>query len=150
MRRLQEQLVHEAEAHRREHQEKDKLLFQAAQEVNALKGEIQLERAKRERRWGARPARMIVDKAMTEQAIEELLAGTETSGLMKAVQALITARVVELGDQATDRPRNTIVHRDGSVLAGYSQDERMHDAGGAANLAEMLARLQELAKPKPA
>lgn len=94
-----------------------------------------------------RPARLTVIGLMSDLAIEENLAGTETNSVMRSVCAIINAKIVELSDLATDRPRQNMDRPEGSV-EGYSMDERLHDAGGAAHLADLLAKLQELSKPK--
>lgn len=94
-----------------------------------------------------RPARIENAAEMTEEQIAERLAGTENSPPVKAVLAKIGAKVIALSDQATDAPRGEIVTREG-VIPAFTNDDRLHLAGGAAHLAELLRDLQALAKPR--
>lgn len=94
-----------------------------------------------------RPARMVVESGMSEESIGETLAGTQASPTMKAVCAIINARIVDLADTATDRPREPMQLTD-RFVPGYSSDERLHDSGGVFHLADLLAQLQDLSKAR--
>ena len=112
----------------------------------ALKRELE-EAQDRIAKLERKPARISMVPDMTEIAIEESLVGTENHPAVKAICTLLAVRIVELSDTATDRPRTQIQIGDQHV-AGYSAEERMHDAGGCAHLAEFLGKLQVLTKPK--
>ena len=84
---------------------------------------------------------------MTEAEIAERLAGLEGTEAIKAICALLGAQIVALADRATDAPRSPIVTPD-RITAGYSAEERLHDAGGAAHPAALLARIEELTAPR--
>lgn len=111
--------------------------------VRCLQNELEAERAKHQ----IRPARIVVQAGLSEDAIASMLNGTETLPVNRAITGLLTAKIIELSDTATDRPRPTIQLAD-QVVQGYTTEERLHDAGGASHLADMLARIQELSKPK--
>jgi hypothetical protein len=102
----------------------------------------QIERTRRH------PARLF-EGEFSEQALEEMLIGTESHPIMKAVVGLLNIKVAEMGDAATERPALAIP-TSGGMVRGYSEEERLYDAGGCAQAAEFLGRLQQLAKPKDA
>lgn len=113
----------------------------------ALRRELEITRDELQRaRKPRRPARLIVD-GPSQQMLEEMLAGTESHPVTKAVIGLLNARVAEMSDAATERPSPT-VPAGGGIMRGYSEEERLYDAGGCAQLADFLARIQEAAKPK--
>lgn len=91
----------------------------------------------------SRPARFKLEDAMPEDQIERHLGGTADSAVVKAIVAAIGTRIVRLSDQATDAPRETITQGE-RVIAGYTGEMRLHDAGGASALAELLRSLQTL------
>ena len=93
------------------------------------------------------PARITIDKPMSEAEIEENLIGTQTLPVVRAINALIGNKLVELSDSATERPRQP-QQTDLGLVAGYSADERMHDSGGSAALADLLSRIQDMSRPK--
>lgn len=95
-----------------------------------------------------RPARFALHGGMTEDAIAEQLHGTEKMPMMLAVVAHISAEIVRLADVSTDAPRDPVVLPD-RIIPGYSAEQRLHDAGGASHLAELLEKLQELSRPVP-
>lgn len=99
-----------------------------------------------------RPARLKLEDEMPPEQLAELLRGTAGLPAVRAVLALVKTQLVELSDRATDAPRETIALPD-RTLAPYTAEMRLHDAGGAAHLAELLSRLQDLTaarEPAPA
>ena len=109
-----------------------------------------VDRAHRQRKEATaqpRPAHFVLKGGMTEAEIAERLAGLEGTEAIKAICALLGAQIVALADRATDAPRSPIVTPD-RIIAGYSAEERLHDAGGAAHLAALLARIEELTAPR--
>lgn len=94
-----------------------------------------------------RPAKMVSTGLMDEASIAEALRGTAPTATVRAIEALLTQRLIDLSDIATDRPRSTLQLPD-KTIPGYTMEERLHDAGGAAHMADILARLQELTKAK--
>lgn len=94
-----------------------------------------------------RPAHFVLKGGLSEAEIAERLAGLEGTEAIKAICALLGAQIVALADRATDAPRSPIVTPE-RIIAGYSAEERLHDAGGAAHLAALLARLEELTAPR--
>lgn len=94
-----------------------------------------------------RPARLKLEDEMPPEQIAELLRGTAGLPAVRAILALVKTQLVERCDLATDAPRETIALPD-RTLAPYTPEMRLHDAGGAAHLAELLARLQELTAAK--
>lgn len=99
------------------------------------------------RRLKPAPARFVAGVDMTEAQIADRLAGTENAPPVKAIMSKIGSKVIELSDRATDAPRSELVTRDGIVPA-FTADERLHLAGGAAHLAELLRDLESLTKPR--
>jgi hypothetical protein len=139
----------------REDEEKEELRADEAivrwhdlDKINAEHRDRILELEARVAKLAPKPARMRAEDAMSEEAIAELLHGMETNPILRAVCAKLQARIVEASDKATDAPRETLVRPNGEVIAGYNSEQRLHDAGGAAHLAMLLAELQELAKPR--
>ena len=112
-----------------------------------LQGKIMKLATEKQNEKKRRPAKMESVGPMTEEAVAEALVGTETSQMVKAINAKITAKIVDLSDRATDAPRETMLIR-GETVTGYTADQRMHDAGGAAHLADLLAELQEMTKAR--
>jgi hypothetical protein len=96
-----------------------------------------------------RPARMIVEGGMSRAELEEVLAGTESNPVTKALRAILNERIVELSDKCTDPPRER-AETSGGTIPGYTAEERLYDAGRCAAVAELLEMLQDLSKPKDA
>lgn len=94
-----------------------------------------------------KPARFKLEGNMAPEQIEELLAGTRGLPAIKAVEALISAKIIELSDKSTDAPHGAYATPEGTVPA-FGPEERLHLAGGADATALLLAELQELIKPK--
>lgn len=92
-----------------------------------------------------KPAHITLAGGMSELAIAEQLRGTESTPTVKAICAHLSAKIVLLSDRATDAPR-TVCQVKGETIAGYSAEERLHDAGGASYLAEALGEIQDLTK----
>lgn len=90
--------------------------------------------AETRQRQRVRPARVELPEGMTPERIEEVLAGTAPTATVLAITALLSRRVVDASDRATDEP-----HRE-----TYSHDMRLHDAGKAHAYAEALAAIQDL------
>lgn len=109
-------------------------------ELNAARAELETARRRQ------RPARLVVD-GNPDYVYEEMISGTESHPVMKGVVGLLNARIVEMSDTATERP-SLPMSLAGGVTRGYSEEERLYDAGGCALLADFLARIQEAAKPK--
>lgn len=93
-----------------------------------------------------RPARFKLEGGMAPAQIAESLAGQRGTPAVKAIEALLANKVIELSDKATDAPHGAYATAEGTVPA-FGADERLHFAGGASAVAELLAELQELVKP---
>jgi hypothetical protein len=93
------------------------------------------------------PAHVAIAAELTEEQIADRLAGTHASEPIKAVLAKIAAQIITLSDRATDAPRGEIHTREGNIPA-FTNDDRLHVAGGAAYLAELLRDLQQLVRPR--
>lgn len=93
------------------------------------------------------PARLRIDGGMPQAQIEQVLAGTNGSPIVKAVEAYLGARLVSATDRASDKPSETIVQGDRTIV-GYSETMRLHDAGIAFGLGELLLDLQGLTADK--
>lgn len=102
-----------------------------------------------ERQTWRPPARIAIAAEMTDAQIEDRLAGTHTTEPVKAILAKIGGRVIELADRSTDAPRGERQTRDGTIPA-FTGEDRLHVAGGAAALAELLGELQALTKDREA
>ena len=124
--------------------ERDKHAMECTLATSRAMHEIERQRAA----LPARPARFSLEAALPEESIAELLAGTDGLPTMRAVFAHVSAEIVRLSDRSTDEPRDTVVLPD-RIIPGYSADQRLHDAGGASHLAALLAKLQDLTKPRP-
>lgn len=94
-----------------------------------------------------RPARFRLEGGLSEELIAARLRGTQKSGVIEAVLAHIAAKVVGLSDRATDSPYGERVTAEG-VTPAFTADERLHLAGQAAGVAEILRELQELTAPE--
>lgn len=103
------------------------------------------ERAEAGRRQG--PARLRIEGGMPPEQIEQVLAGTKDSPIVKAIEAHLGAMLVRATDRASDRPSETLVQGD-RTIAGYSETMRLHDAGIAYGLADLLLELQHLTAHK--
>lgn len=95
----------------------------------------------------ARPARITLEGGMGPEAIADVLRGTHALPSVRAIVDHIGAKIVAKADTATDAPRETQTLPD-RILAGYSAEMRLHDAGMAAGAAEILSELQELTAAK--
>lgn len=93
-------------------------------------------------------ARILLAGGMSEPAIAEQLRGTESTPTVKAICAHLSSKIILLSDRATDAPRTTCQVK-GETIAGYSAEERLHDAGGASYLAEVLGEIQDMTKATP-
>lgn len=100
------------------------------------------------RAW-RKPARFMLEGGMTDGEIERALAGAEGSPIVRAIMAHIGAKLVRKADDATDAPREMITTAE-RVIEGYTAEMRLHDAGGASHLAELLGELQALTAAKAA
>lgn len=124
--------------------ERDKHAMECTMATSRAMHEIERQRAA----LPSRPARFSLEAALPEESIAELLAGTAALPTMRAVFAHVSAEIVRLSDRSTDEPRDTVVLPD-RIIPGYGADQRLHDAGGASHLAALLAKLQDLTKPRP-
>jgi hypothetical protein len=97
-----------------------------------------------QRKLPPRPARFALEGGMSEEMIGQLLRGTEKLPQVRAIVALLSAEIVLLSDRATDAPREAVQLPD-RTIAPYTEQMRLHDAGGASHVARILARVQELA-----
>ena len=91
--------------------------------------------AEMRQRQRPRAARVELPDGMTLERIEEVLAGTAPTAPVMAITTLLSRRVVEASDRATDEPNREI----------YTPEMRLHDAGKAHAYAEALAAIQQLA-----
>lgn len=94
------------------------------------------------------PARITIEPAMADQAIDDALAGTDKTEPVKAIVAMMSSAIVSLSDRATDAPRPTLETRDG-IIVGFSENERLHVAGQVSGIAEMLREIQQRTKARP-
>lgn len=120
----------------------------AVQAVKRLGRVVQKQQEELTRLRQPRAARFKLEGGMEREQIEEQLAGHSGMPAIKAVQALLANKVIELSDRATDAPHGAYATAEGAVPA-FGNDERLHFAGGANTAAELLADLQELVKPRP-
>lgn len=90
------------------------------------------------------PARFKLEGGLPEEEIAQRLGGTGKTPVMQAVVAHLGKKVVILCDRATDAPRPAMTMSNGATLAPFTEQERLHYAGQAAGVAEILAELQEL------
>lgn len=92
-----------------------------------------------------RPARLELEAKMSPEEIERTLRGSASSPIVKAILTIITARMCEDSDRATDRPAVLVVSHDRITLP-YTAEDRLHDAGRASSLGDLLGFLQEATK----
>jgi hypothetical protein len=90
-----------------------------------------------------RVARIKLEDAMDPELIAQTLAGTHSTGAVKAILAHLGAKLVEKSDLATDRPRDQVREPD-RIIEGFSAEQRTHAAGEASGIAEVLGELQQL------
>lgn len=115
--------------------------------VDALDRRCRAVVAQRDQLRAPKAARFKLEGVMPREQIGEILAGQRDTGAIKAVQALLAHKVIELSDRATDAPHGAYVTAEGQVPA-FTADERLHLAGGASTAAELLAELQALVQPR--
>lgn len=88
-------------------------------------------------------ARLRLEGGMSVEDIERTLGGTKSSPAVKAIEALISTRLVEASDKSNDEPREAVM-LPGQVITGFTTEMRTHAAGGAWALANLLQEIQEL------
>jgi len=126
-------------------------------QVAALQHEIELNRehygteleALRAAARGHRPtAKIALADQMTPDQIEARLAGTAGREEIKAVFAYLSAELVRRSDLATNPPSPALVQRDGALIPAFDNEARLHTAGGADALADVLRVLQYFARER--
>lgn len=95
-----------------------------------------------------RPARITIEGAMEEEQVKRALAGTHGTPAVKAILALVSHRMVAACDTATDEPRETQILPD-RVIVGYTSENRLHDAGRASALGDLVRELQAFTADAP-
>lgn len=90
-----------------------------------------------------RAARLELDAKISPEEIERTLRGAASSPVVKALLAVITARMCEDSDHATDRPAVLT-----ATTLPYTAEDRLYDSGRTSALAELLGFLQEATESK--
>lgn len=115
-----------------------KLLFGAeCAKIQQLERENEDLRRNNATRRERRVARFALEAAITEAEVARRLAGTIKSPVVEAVMSLIDRKIIEMSDRATNPP-----------TTANTPDLRTYEAGGANAIAELKARLQDLATPQ--
>jgi septal ring factor EnvC (AmiA/AmiB activator) len=103
--------------------------------------------AETRRKTAPRVARLRLEGLLPPEQVQAALANHRTDAVVRAVLDHVARLMVEASDLASDEPRETIATPE-RIIQGFNSDQRLHAAGKACALAELLADLQRLTAAK--
>ena len=105
--------------------------------IQQLESDLETARQNNATRRERRVARFALEATVSEAEVARRLAGTIKTPVVEAVMSLIDHKIIEMSDRATNPP-----------TTANTPDLRTYEAGGANAIAELKARLQDLAAPQ--